>query len=304
MAQPDREVDALTDLLPSVGLNWLVSMRPPEFTHLDWLKPTLARLFKDERLDALAQATGLDVREVPELVLASYRHTDTESAVAYLVRHRAEPQELERKFRVRLTSRPERREFGHQLIALWGLVGQALLGFVRIGPHVVSYQYGGQRERGPNRIAVLYAESRLGDVAPVSKDESLMHLASLLGPAALTALMPGPFQGTMARGARGLMASATAVGLSLHPTEQKTLRLRIVLDGDYAGEHAREFLEAAWSDVAQSSLGHLLGFGAPASAIALRTTNTHLELEVELDADRLSDGLAAATTSSAREFMR
>jgi len=304
VVRPDVEVTALTDLLVSVGLEWFVAIRPLELTQLDWLRPSIARVLKDERLDALALATGVQLRDVPELVLASYRIKSNDPAIAYVLRHHANPQLLERKFRERLTSDGERREFGHQLLGVWGRVGRALRGFIAIGPHVVSYQYGGERAHGPNRIALLYAEGRLAEVPPVSRNEVLARVDGALGAAPIKAFLLGPFEGPRARGVHGLLASATAVGISLQPSDEKTLRVHIVLDGDYAGEDASRYLEDAWSDLATSDLGHLLGLGSPSSPIRIHAAADRLDLEVELDPTALTNGLAAATSDDVRDIMR
>jgi hypothetical protein len=124
-ALPDVEVARLSDLLTGAHLEWLVLMRPEELARIEWLKPSLGRVFKDDRLDLLAKATGIQLREVPELALASYRQPDGTDAVAFLLRHRSDPLSLERKFRERLTSGAERSEVGHQLVGMWGLIGRA-----------------------------------------------------------------------------------------------------------------------------------------------------------------------------------
>src|SRR5439155_26485756 len=156
-ALPDLEVARLTDLLTGAHLEWLVVIRPEELARIDWLKPSLGRLFKDDRLDLLARATGIQLREVPELALASYRQpasaaraadcaaSDRCDAVAFLLRHRSDPLALERKFRERLTSGAERSEVGHQLVGMWGYIGRGARGFAAVGPHVVGYQYDGDR---------------------------------------------------------------------------------------------------------------------------------------------------------------
>ncbi len=302
-ALPDLEVARLSDLLTGAHLEWLVLMRPEELARIEWLKPSLGRVVKDDRLDLLAKATGIQLREVPELALASYRQPDGSDAVAFVLRHRSDPLSLERKFRERLTSGAERSEVGHQLVGMWGYIGRAARGFAAIGPHVVGYQYGGDRRRGPARVALLYGEGKL-KVPPALGDPSLGGLATALGAAPVKAFLPGPFEGELARGARGLFAAATAVAAALTPTASQTLALDVLIGGAFPAVEAPRYLEGAWDDLVQSDLGHLLGLGAPKSPAAISVQPESLALHVELDAAALLDGLSAATTDNVADIMK
>ncbi len=301
---PDRRVAALTDLLTPVGLEWLVLLRPRELFGQAWLRPALARILKDERLEALAQATGVDLRNLADLALASYRKPGDEPATLYLIRHEANPVELERKFRDRLTSDTTRKQFGHQLIGVWGLVGRTERGFIAAGPHVVGFEYGGDRKRGPGRIALLHAEQRLASLPTVTTDETLVSLMRSVGESPARAFLVGPFEGSMARGARGLLGGATGVGVSLAPTASRTVALTLVLSGEFSDPTAVGFLEGAFSDLATSDLGHLLGLGSLPAPVRVRSVPDGLELRVELDPMTLLDGLAAATTEDVRSILR
>jgi len=271
----------------------MVLARPESLLAIEWLRTPLARLLRDDRLDMLARTTGIDLRQVPELVLASYRS----GANALVVRHRRKQIEIERKFRERLTSEVTRSTEGHQLIGLWGRIGLSLRGFAAIGRDVVLFQYGGDQRRGPARIALLYARGRLRSVP------SAETLAA--GEAPLKALLPGPFEGELARGARGLLAAAESVTATLAPSERRTLRLQVLLAGDYASHpDAKPFLEAAWSDLAKSDLGHLLGLHQPVAAPEVTVDASGLVLRAELDPEHLLRGLAAATVDNVREIMR
>jgi hypothetical protein len=301
---PDVEVARVTDLLTSARLEWLVTIRPAELSAIDWLKPSLARVFKDERLDLLAAATGIQLRDVPELALASYPAAAGDSAIAYFVRHGSDPLLLERKFRERLTADAERTLVGHQLLTMWGLIGRALHGFVSIGPHVVGYQYGGDKKRGPARIAVLYAQHKLDKVPAVLGDPVLGDLDRRLGNSPAKAFLAGPFEGAMARGARGLFGAATGAAAALAPTPKQTLALQVVLGGSFPEADAPRYLEGAWTDLGKSDLGNLLGLSKPRAAAEIKATAEALELHTEIDAALLLDGLSAATSDSIKEIMR
>jgi hypothetical protein len=287
-------------------LSWALILAPERLVETSWLRPSLERLLNDDRLDALATNTGIDVRVVPRLVLAGYGQED--DTVAYFVRHRSEAKLVERKFRARLTGQVQRRRWGHQLESVWGRIGRAPHGYVGVGPHVAGFQYGGSAAKGPMRIAVLYETGKLGDIPRLLEGDTLAPLHEALGSSPAELLIPGPFTGELARGARGLFAAAFAVGLSLAPTERRTLQLRIILAGDYGQEdeleRAVDFATKAWNDFAASDLGHLVGLTEPVVPPRAGPHELGLLLEVELDPQRLADGLAAATMDDVKTFLR
>jgi len=309
--QPDRHVVAITDLLTIARLQWLVLARPEQLMALDWLRPSLARVLRDDRLDLLARATGIDLRAAPELVLASYRAgrdapAEQRNTIAYFVRHRRPQLDIERKFRERLTSRATRRVGGHQLVSVDGNIGLTHHSFVAIGPDVAGFQYGGDARRGPARIALLYAEGELDTIPRVLDDPALRGLHDRMGAPPLLALLPGPFEGRMARGARGLLGAASGLSAGLEPTSRQTLRLHVQLAGAFAadGPEATAYLQGAWEDLAKSDLGHLLGLHEPLSPPAVAVSEHGLSLAVELDAGRLLAGLAAATVDDIQQIMK
>lgn len=304
-------VPSLAGLLPFAGLKWLISLRPERLANTAWLRETVARLAEDERLDVLARATGLDLRAVPEMVLAGYGG-GADEVVMWLVRHRQDQLLVERRFRERLTGGESRSALGHQLVGVWGSVGTATRGFVSIGRDVAGFQYGGDRQRGPARIALLYAQDKLAKIPTALQEPALLRLDGELGLAPLKLLIPGPFDGDVARGLRGLMAGAYAIGASLSPTERQSLRLTALMVGDYdsAGrpgadrQRAVELLRAAWDDFGKSDLGHLLGAHQPLAPPVVDASPSGLSLNVELDADAAFRGLRAATIDDARDIMR
>jgi hypothetical protein len=304
---PDVVVAQLPDLLTVVRLDWVVLLRPQRLAETAWLRPSLARILRDERLELSARTTGIDLRNVPELVLAGYRG----ESLIQLVRHRVGQGDLERRFRERLTSEEIRSEHGHQLVTLFGKIGTAEHGFVAIGRDVAGFQDGGSRKKGPATIAALYAQGKLERIPRVLGDDALgpIHAAltrSGIPPAEV--LFPGPFEGEAARGARGLLASATGVGAVLEPTPRHTMELRVIVAGDFGAgadlERASAILAKAWGDLAAADLGHLLGLDTPVAPPQASASELGLALTVELDADLLFSGLAAATIDNIQDIMR
>ncbi|MBW2525961.1 MAG: hypothetical protein JRI23_17405 [Deltaproteobacteria bacterium] len=302
--RPPLVIAALTDLLPAAGLGWLVVIRPAALLTLPWLQPSLSRVLKDERLELLATTTGVDLRRVPELALGAYGEEHT---VLYLVRHGRDPLAVERLFRQRLTGGEQRSvEADSRLVRVAGRIGRQSHVFVGLGREVAGFQYGGDPRRGPARVAMLYAAGKLSKSPTVSADDELGPLWKELGDAPVRTLLPGPFDETMTRGARGLLGAATAIALSATPTADRSLALAVLLGGDFTGdrERASELLLAAWGDVAESDLGHLLGIHRPVAAARAAVSPSRLRLDAAVDPAALFAGLAAATTDDIRQIMR
>lgn len=301
---PDLEIESLGALVSTVGLEWLMLLRPRELLQSPELRPLLNRILKDERLDGFASATGIQLRETSELVFASYRSPSARTSTLLLVRHKGNPREFERKFRARLTSHIRRIEFGHQLTGVWGHIGRVPRGFVEVGPDVVGFEYDSDSRRGPGLIALLHAEKRLRDSPTVATDEFVTPVIRALGPAPALLVLPGPFEGELAWGARGMLGDSTGVGVSLSPIPQNSLAMQLVLRGDFSAEKSSRVLRESFLDLGKSDLGHLLGLAEPRSALEIRADLDGIELRTTLDASLLLRGLSAATTDDVREIMR
>jgi hypothetical protein len=296
---PDLVVARLADLVTVVGLDWAVLSTPASLWATPWLEPHLRRILRDDRLDLLARATGIDLRRARDLALASH-----DGVVTYLVRHPLEAIEVERRFRERLTGNERRAVHADQLVTVWGKVGTATRGFASIGRDVAVFQYGGDERRGPLAIGVLRARGALRDIPMALDDPTLAAIHEGLGGAPIEMLWPGPFDDPIARGARGLLGGSTGFGVGLMPSEVDTLTLTVIVAGDFVDDpQALRFLELAWDDLGGADLGHLLGLDRPRAAPATVATPLGLVLTVDLDAALLVDGLAAATLENVREMM-
>ena len=304
---PEVVVENLTDLLTLARLDWLVMLRPKQLAGTPWLRPSIARVLRDERMDLLAKSTGLDLRSIPEIALAGHAG-DHGEVVTWLLRHQGDALAIERKFRDRLTGDEERSEQGYQLVGVWGKVALSSRGFVAIGRDVVGYQYGGPRRKGPAMIAMLYAQGKLADIPTPLADSALGRIDSELGITPAKVLLPGPFDGDLGRGLRGLLGGADGLGASLVLTEAETLLLTLLLAGDYGQDEEQQralgFLEGAWQDLVSADLGHLLGLHEPAAPPKTFGLPFGIGMSVELRADILFDGLAAATVDNIREIMK
>jgi hypothetical protein len=213
---------------------------------------------------------------------------------------------IERSFRQRLTSAQHRAEDRPDLIRISGKIGSAESTMVLIGRDVLGVQRGGSPTRGPARIAALYAERKLKRSPTALADEPLRSLVERFGDAPLRAFAPGPFEGELRRGARGLLAGATAIGAAARPSAREGIALVVAVAGDFStsGALASRELGAAWDELAKGSFGHLLGLDQPKQAPLTTWSAGAVACAVELDPLRLAQGLRSATSARIDEIMR
>ncbi|WP_437636249.1 hypothetical protein [Sorangium sp. So ce854] len=295
----------LARLLPQAGLRWLILARPREIAAVPWLIPSIAIVAPEENLARHARATGIDLRQVREAAIASYAGPAGEARL-YVARHSGDPRTIERLFRRRLTGKERRALDRPDVVRVTGDIGRAPHALVLLGPDVVGVQDGGSPQRGPARVASLYALGRLRRSPTALSEGPLAALAARFGPAPVRAFAPGPFDGELARGARGLLAAATAVGAAARPSAREGIALAIAVAGDFStsGEAASEELLRAWDELAHGSFGHLLGLDAPVEPPLATHAPDAVAVAVELNPRALARGLAAATGERIEEMLR
>ncbi len=297
-------VHALTDLLPLADLRWLVLARPREIASIPWLIPEIGRFAREPDLDRFAAAVGFDVRQITEAAIAVYAGEGGESTF-WLARHNGDPTAIERAYRKRLTTGEKRTLERPDLVRVSGKIGLASSALTLIGPDVIGLQQGGNPARGPARIAGLYAEDRLKKSPTVLAEDPLKSLAARFGSAPVIALSPGPFEGELARGARGLLEGATAIGASARPSAREGLAISVAVAGNFSksGAAASKALVAAWNDLANAALGHLLGLDQPVEPPLPTFSESAVAIAVELDPRRFASGLAEAMGERVRAIL-
>ena len=119
-----------------------------------------------------------------------------------------------------------------EIVRMTGKIGLTPHALALIGRTAVAYQEGGSLMKGPARVATLFAEGKLKRSPSVLSTEPLRSLAARFGDAPARAFARGPFEGELARGARGLLAGATAVGAAARPTARERIGLSIAVAGD------------------------------------------------------------------------
>lgn len=298
-------VGPLTGLLSLARLRWAVLLQPREIAAVPWLIPPIARVASEAHLSRFAATTGFDLRQIPEAAVASYA-AEGGDAMLYLVRHNADPLALERLFRARLVTAEHRVVERPDLVRVSGKIGSTPTTMLIAGRDVAAYQIGGSAARGPARIASLYALDKLKRSPTLLAEEPLKSLDTRLGEAPVRAFAIGPFEGELARGARGLLAGATAIGATVRPSAREGLLVVVAVAGDFgkSGEAASRELAAAWEELARGSFGHLLGLDEP----VVKPLATHgadaVAIALEIDPGKLAKGLASATSERIEEIMR
>ncbi|MEJ7731110.1 MAG: hypothetical protein WKG00_18080 [Polyangiaceae bacterium] len=337
---PLKRPESLSGLCAAAGLRWLVEVRPREIASTAFLIPAIGKVVSEARFDAFTRVTGIDLRQATQAVAAAYgtdtgtgADTDADTGTGtgtgaetvagagaetvagagaggetmlYLVRHAGDAQRVERAFADRLTAEQKRVADRPDLVRITGVAGNSKEGLAMIGADTVALQRGGSRGRGPMRVATLYAEGKLKRSPSALAEPTLRALSERLGPAPVRAFARGPFEGELARGARGLLEGTTGIGAAARPSAREGIALAVALVGDFgkSSEEASRALLDAWNDVAYGTFGKLLALDRPVTEPLVTHAPGAVALAVELDPNKLAEGLYAATSARIEAIMR
>ena len=305
-ALPPLATDELASLVPSAGLAELVLLRPREIAQIPWLIPAIAKIAPEQNLARFAAQNGLDLRQVPEALLARFGDA-LGGADLELARHHQNAIEMERLFEKRLVDGARRDEDRRDIVRLSGFAGSDMKLFERLGDDVVAFQQGGDVVRGPARIAALYAQGKLKKTPRALENRTgLKGLRARFGNAPVIALAKGPFADEWQRAARGLLQASTGIGAAARPTAREHLGFAIALSGSFAteGVEAVDVLLAAWNDFATSTMGRLLGLDSPIEGPLGTHGNDAIALSVEIEPNRFAEGLRALLTEDIDAIMK
>jgi hypothetical protein len=302
---PPLDTENLTDLCTSAGLEWIVLVRPREIAQIDWLIPEIALFASEANLDAFARDTGVDLRQIPEAVLARFDES-LGSADLQIVRHHGDPELVERLFTKRITAELVHVEERPDLVRVGGIVGTEPHSMGRFGADVVLFQSGGSLQKGPLRVAALYAEKKLKKTPRALETEPLKSLRERFGSAPVIALAKGPFLDEWKSAAKGLLEAATGVGIAMRPTAREHLGIAIAIASDFhtSGAEASDVLVAAWKDFADTEMGSLLGLNQPIEPPIPTHSDDAVALSIEVDAHRFATGLHALVSEDVGAIMK
>jgi hypothetical protein len=287
----------LTDFVPAAGLRWMVAGRPRELAQNTEFAEAVGRLLPEARLSAYAQSTGVDLRTLPNGLIAGFDY-----ATLYMAEMRKGDELVEQRFGARLLHDATLESKHPKLRRLSGVVGRTPETLLVARGHWVALAVG---DPSPTRVAEGFALRRLRRSPPALRGSALSTLPAHLEQAPLRFYAPGPFVGEWARAARGLLARSFAIGFAAKPAAGRTLDACVVLAGDFGdlGAEAEPRLRGAWEDLAESSTGTLLGLRQAASASRVRASAEQLELCVALSLAEITRGLHAAVSADAWELL-
>jgi hypothetical protein len=289
-------------IAPAAGLAWLVEAKPRAIAASVDLIPYVALVVPEARLTKFATANGgVDLRQIQDLCVARYR--DTTLTIA---RTPFDPLRVERAFEDRLTREGPRAVIAPNplVVRLSGEVADEPQALVMFGREAVLLEQG---QRGPARAAEAFALGKLKRAAPALRGAALAQAAEILGDAPVRAFAPGPFKDEIAHGLGGLLAGATAFGISARPAGPPArISVRIVLTGAWGADAqaASQRLAAAVHVVSDSALGRLLGVDRPLEGPTAEGRPDALLLEMTLDGATLAQGLHDALDADTSELFR
>lgn len=304
-ALPPLATKDLVGLVPSAGLAQLLLLKPRAIAQIPWLIPAIAKIAPETNLTRFSAINGLDLRQIPEAVLARFGDA-LEGAELELVRHHQDPMVMERLFQKRLVEGAKRDEDRPDLVRLSGVVGSEIKLFERLGSDVVAFQQGGSVARGPARIAALFAQNKLKKTPRALETDPLKGLRARFGDAPVIALAKGPFNDEWKRAGHGLLEASTGVGAAARPTAREHLGFAIALSGSFAteGAEAVEVLLQAWNELASSTVGHLLGLDKPIEPPLGSHSDDAIALSVEVEPNRFAEGLRALVSEDLEAIMK
>ena len=259
------------------------------------LRDALAVLLPDERLDAFARGTGVDIRRVDAALAAGF---DLGTLYAWKPLPGSMPT-VAARFRERIVS-GERHVQPHPAIERTsGIIGATPEALLRVDDTFAAVAVG---DVVLTRIAEAFARGQLRASPSALHGAALTTLETAPASSVATFYAPGPFTGEWARGARGLMANALAMSVALTPTEAGRARIEVQVSGDFAASGGDE-LKLAFEDLAGSPLGKLLALDQSTDTPHIREQEQRLYLDIDVDLAPIARGLHAAVAADIWEIM-
>jgi hypothetical protein len=267
----------------------LVLVKPQSVLAEPELGPAILELISTKRMDAFAESSGVDLRQLPNGAVAGFPYAtlylaEVPPGVAAVARER---------FSDRLVAGAVTKHARSNLTRITGVVGQTPETLLTAEEHVLAVAVGDPQLA---RIAEAYAEERLKNSPSALHGAALSSLPDLTANNAAVLFAPGPFADEWRRAAGGLLESTVAVGVALQPIGHGKIAATVCLSGAWeeSANAASNRLATAWTAFAQSSAGHLFTLNPEASVTAAPDL---LTLRVELEIAPLVRGLRAAVLS-------
>jgi len=285
---PPLQLGALTDLVPAAGLRWLVTGSPRYWAEQPALAGVRERWLTAQRLQAFAQATGIELARTERALVAGF-----DLGTLYLADGSGWAQKPELPFIERLAGSARVQRTHPSVWRVTGLVGSTPEALVRLDDAVVAVAV---QDLVLARVVEYRARGQLPNVVPALHGAALSALpAEFLEPAPLAAYALGPLplgplpEGALAHGA-GLLGAAVAVAARVQ-LEGKALHVRFALAGAWEDSQDPAQLLRLWQALSTSSLGQALRLDQPSAAPSTHASEQVLGLDVVLDAEPVLAGL-------------
>lgn len=282
-AAPPLQLGALTSFVPAAGLRWLVAGSPRYWAQQPALAGVRQRWLTDQRLQAFAKATGIELIRTERALVAGF-----DLGTLYLADGSGWTQKPELPFIERLAGSARVQRTHPSVWRVTGLVGSTPEALVRLDDAVVAVAV---KDPMLARLVEYRARGRLSQVVPALRGAALSALpAEFLEPGPLVAYALGPWPPSALPEGAGLLSAAVAVGARAE-LEGKALQVRIALAGSWGELKDQEQLLRLWQALSTSSLGHTLHLDQPRAAPSVHTSEQVLGLDLDLDAEQVLAGL-------------
>jgi len=270
-------------------------IKPQQLLGHPELERAILEIIPTSRFDAFVEASGVDLRELPEAALAGFPYStlylaELPNGVAALARARF----AERLLAGAVTKRPHPR-----LTRITGVIGQTPETLLTVDDRLLAISVG---DPVPAKIAEAYARERLPHSPPALRGAALAALPELTASNVAVLFAPGPFADEWQRAAGGLLQSTVAIAIAVQPIGNGKVATTIYLAGAWqdSAQDAANRLKTAWSTFTRSSAGHLLELDEIAEVDAKPDL---LELRVELELAALVRGLRASVLGDLSQIL-
>jgi len=289
----DSAPRAALEYVPAAGLRWLCLARPQLILADPTLGPLVPQVLDEQRLEAFAELTAVDLRRLPTGVVAGY-----DLGTLYVAElGAAGGAEARARFQDRLgeTARVKHpRPFIYRVTGTRNGTPRAL---VSVSDRLLAVATG---DPTLARIAEAYAERRLKSPTAL-RGAALSTLPNAPSDALAVVYFPGPFVGDWAHAAHGVLASAFAVSVAVEPASPPSVLVTATVTGDFADRQLRDEVEAFWGELAHSPTGLLFGLERAEKSSIVADLH-QLTWSALLDGPALAAGLRAATTANVSEM--
>jgi hypothetical protein len=286
---------ALVDLVPA-GARTVVVARPAELAAAPAARRVLSAIASDERLDEYRQHTGIDPRELEQLVWAEVDDGAGASGSVLVIRGPFAAPMAVAEMGARML--PLESHEDAPFVRRGGHYQGARRDLIALSDHVLVAVTGAPSLTGAVLARVRGLDPRAGELGrPEVATRLAPHAAApvfLIAPRPL-ALPPGSGIGLLLAREEMLIATAT-------PVAELDLALVVELHGEFPPGADRNF-RALVEALAESSLGSAIGMREALATLAIQSDDEQVVLRATLPAPAISAGLRAMFDAEIAELL-